>query len=137
MEKAKRKGTVQYMQQNAVNIGILSIQCGLKSSFGKDGPEMFCSLCQNCNEVPKCMVWTVIPCKFFRKDKLREHEKSQLHQNSVEAETNALPAQRTGGISACLEEQVSLRRQAVKAVFKCAYWLAKEETAHHTKFHLF
>ena len=35
-----------------------------------------------------------------------------------------------------MEEQVSLQRQAVKGAFKCVYWLAKEETAHHTKFRL-
>ena len=95
----------------------------INDANGKDGPGIFCSLCQKYNEVSKCMVWTVIPCKLFRKDKLCEHEKTQLHQNSVKAEMNALAAQRTGGISACLEEKVSLRRQAVKAAYKCAYWL--------------
>ena len=29
---------------------------------------------------------------------------------------------------------MSLQRQAVLGAFKCMYWLAKEETAHHTKF---
>ena len=33
-----------------------------------------------------------------------------------------------------MEEQVSLQKQTVQGAFKCMYWLAKEETAHHTKF---
>ena len=32
-----------------------------------------------------------------------------------------------------MEQQVALKRQAVMGVLKCLYWLAKEETAHHTK----
>ena len=46
----------------------------------------------------------------------------------------AVAARQSGGIRTCLEEQVSLQRQAVRGVLKCLYWLAKEETAHHTKF---
>ena len=33
-----------------------------------------------------------------------------------------------------MEDRVSLQRQAVCGVLKCLYWLAKQETAHHTKF---
>ena len=33
-----------------------------------------------------------------------------------------------------MEQQVALKRQAVMGALKCLYWLAKEETAHHTKF---
>ena len=32
-----------------------------------------------------------------------------------------------------MEDQVSLQWQAVRGAFKCPYWLAKQETAHHTK----
>ena len=46
----------------------------------------------------------------------------------------AVAAKRSGGFCACMEEQVSLQRQAVCGSLKCLYWLAKEETAHHTKF---
>ena len=33
-----------------------------------------------------------------------------------------------------MEQQISLKRQAVIGALKCLYWLAKEETFHHTKF---
>ena len=80
------------------------------------------------------MVWLSIPCKFFRKHKVHEHERSQCHIDAVKAEAVAVAGKRSGGIHACIEEQVSLQRQAVCGAFKCLYWLAKEETAHHTKF---
>ena len=33
-----------------------------------------------------------------------------------------------------LHSQVSLKNKAIIGALKCVYWLAKEETAHHTKF---
>ena len=42
--------------------------------------ELLWLISQKYNEVPKRMVWTVIPCKLFRKDKLREHEKMSATQ---------------------------------------------------------
>ena len=80
------------------------------------------------------MVWLTIPCKLRRKDKLRDHERSLCHADAIQAEAIAAAAKCSGGIAACLEEQVSLQRQAVRGAFKCMYWLAKEETAHYTKF---
>ena len=74
------------------------------------------------------------PCKLLRKDKLCDHKRSRCHTEVVQAEAIDADAKCSGGIAACLEEQVSLQRQAVRGVFKCMYWLAKEETAHHTKF---
>lgn len=46
----------------------------------------------------------------------------------------AISAKRSGGICAYFEDQVSLQRQAVQGAFMCMHWLAKEDTAHHTKF---
>ena len=80
------------------------------------------------------MVWLTVPCKPLRNDKLCEHERSRCHADAVQAEATATAARRSGGIAACMEEQVSLQREAVRGAFKCMYWLAKEETAHHTKF---
>ena len=94
------------------------------------GPSMLCRLCRKHNEVSKRMVWLTIPCKLLRKDKLRDHERSRCHADVVQAESIAAAAKCSGGIAACLEEQVSLSRQAVRGAFKCMYWLAKEETAH-------
>ena len=99
----------------------------------EDGPSMLCALCGKHNESSKRMVWLTILCKLFRKGKLREHGRSQCHADAVQAEAMAA-ARRSGGISASIEEQVSLQRQAVRGAFKCLYWLAKEETAHDTKF---
>ena len=98
-----------------------------------NGPSMLCRLCRK-YESSMRMVWLTIPCKLLRKDKLREHERSRCHADAVQAEAIATAANRSGGIAACMEEQVSLQRQAVCGAFKCMYLLAKEETACHTKF---
>ena len=74
---------------------------------------MLCALCRKHNESSKKMVWLTIPCKFFRKDKLREHERSQCHADAVKAEAMAIAARHSGGIRAYVEEQVCLQRQAV------------------------
>ena len=42
----------------------------------KNGPSMFCSLCCKYNQVTKKMSWIEIPCKLFRRDKVREHQLS-------------------------------------------------------------
>ena len=102
-----------------------------------DGPSMFCSVCQRHNKSAASkskMVWISIPCRQFRQDKLREHEKTKIHTEAMKSEALAAIARRTGGIRAALEDQVTLQRQAVKGALKCMYWLAKEEVAHHTKF---
>ena len=97
---------------------------------------MLCSQCRKHSETSKRMVWISIPCRLVRKDKLREHERSQCHQDAVRAESIAVAAKRSGGIAASMEQQVSLQRQAVRGAFRCMYWLVKEELAHHTKFTL-
>ena len=74
---------------------------------------MLCKLCRKHNDASKRMVWLTIPCKLLRKDKLRDHERSRCHTDAVQAEAIAAAAKRSGGIAACLEEQVSLPRQAV------------------------
>ena len=80
------------------------------------------------------MVWITIPCHQFRKDKLLEHQRSKCHVDAAQMEALAIAARRSGGIRSAMDEQVSLQRQAVKGAMKCLYWLAKEETAHYTKF---
>ena len=97
-------------------------------------PSMLCSLCRKHSETSNRMVWISIPCRLVRKDKLREHERSQCHQDAVHAESIAVAAKRSGGIAASIEQQVSLQRQAVRGAFRYMYWLVKEELAHHTKF---
>ena len=72
---------------------------------------MLCRLCRKHNDASKRMVWLTIPCKLLRKDKLRDHERSRCHADAVQAEAIAAAAKRSGGIAACLEEQVSLPRQ--------------------------
>ena len=74
---------------------------------------MLCRFFCKYNESSKRMVWLTIPCKLLR---------------AVQAEGIATAAKRSGGIAACMEEQVSLQRQVVRGAFKCIYWLAKEET---------
>ena len=98
------------------------------------GPSMLCSLCRKHSETSKRMVWISIPCRLVRKDKLREHKRSQCHQDAMRAESIAVAAKRSGGIAASMEQLVSLQRQAVRGAFRCMYWLVKEELAHHTKF---
>ena len=82
-----------------------------------NGPSMLCRLCRKYNESSKRMVWLTIPCKLLCKDKLREHERSRSHADAVQAEAIATAAKRSGGIAACMEEQVSLQRQAVRGAF--------------------
>lgn len=101
---------------------------------GQSDSGLLCALCKKHNGTSKRMVWINIPCKQLRKDKIRAHLSSQCHSESVKAESLAEAARQSGDIQRCFDEQVSLRRQAVKGAFKCMYWLAKEETAHFTKF---
>lgn len=100
----------------------------------KPDEGMFCKLCQKYNRSTKRMVFISSPCVFFRKDKLHDHQKSQGHAEAVLAESRAAAAKCSGGIRAAIDKQVSLKRQAIIGALKCLYWLAKEETAHHTKF---
>jgi len=83
----------------------------------EDGPSMLCMLCRKHTESSKRMVWLSIPCKLFWKDKLREHERSQCHMDAVKAEAMAVAARCSGGICACMEEQVSLQQQAVRGAY--------------------
>ena len=53
--------------------------------------------------------------------------------DAVHVEGMAIAAKHSGGARAIMEE-LSSQRQAVKGALKCVYWLAKEETAHYTKF---
>lgn len=99
-----------------------------------NGPAMYCELCQKHNTSVRNTVWVNIPCRLFRRDKIRDHEASQRHTDSLVTESHAVAAKRSGGIRAAIEKQVSLKRQAVLGALKCLYWLAKEESAHHTKF---
>ena len=78
--------------------------------------------------------WMKEPCTQLRKDKILEHQRSQIHLQSVEAEKARVDAIRSGGIVAAFDQQVSLQRQAVIGALKIVYWLVKEETAHHTKY---
>ena len=44
---------------------------------------------------------------------------------TIPAEAIAAAAKRSNGIVVCLEEQVSIQRQAVRGAFKSMYWLAE------------
>ena len=100
----------------------------------KPDEGMFCRLCQKHNKTTKRMVFIRSPCVLFRKDKLHEHQKTQGHIDAVKAESHAAAAKCSGGIRAAIDSQVSLKNKAIIGALKCVYWLAKEETAHHTKF---
>ena len=137
-----QKGASAQHPQSEVNIATATTRSGRSEltwlryipEDQEDGSSMLCTLCGKHDETSKRMVWLSIPCKLLRKDKVREHERSQCHIDAVKAEALAVAARRSNGIRACMEDQVSLQRQAVRGAFKCLYWLAKQETAHHTKF---
>ena len=97
----------------------------------KPDEGMFCRLCKKHNKSTKRMVFISSPCVL---DKLHEHQKSQGHIDAVKAESHAAAAVCSGGIRATIESQISLKNKAVTGAIKCLYWLAKEETSHHTKF---
>ena len=97
---------------------------------------LYCTLCKTHNldtSMHHC-TWTKEPCTQLRKDKILEHQRSQTHLRSVEAERTRVGALRSGGIAAAFEQQFSLQRQAVIGALKVVYWLVKEEMAHHTKY---
>ena len=96
----------------------------------------FCTLCKthNLDTSMRHCTWTREPCTQLRKDKILEHQRSQTHLRSVEAERTRVSALYSGGIAAAFEQQFSLQRQAVIGALKVVYWLVKEETAHHTKY---
>ena len=100
----------------------------------KPDEGMYCTLCQKHNKSTKRMVFITTPCVLYRKDKLHEHKKSRGHADAVIAESHAVAAKSSGGIRTAIDRQISLKNQAIIGAMKCLYWLAKEETAHHTKF---
>ncbi len=85
----------------------------------EDGPSLLCTICPKHNESSKRMVWLTNPCKLLCKDKIRDHERSKCHTDTIQAEAMAVAARRSGGIRASMEEQVSLQRQEVRGAFKC------------------
>ena len=48
-----------------------------------EGPSMYCSLCQKHNTTIRSTPWVNTPCRMFRRDKLREHQASKRHADSV------------------------------------------------------
>lgn len=89
---------------------------------------MFCLLFQK-HKTSSKMVWTSLPCKQFRKDKLRDHELSKCHSEAVRCDACAASSRKTGGIKEAIEDQVSIQRQAVKGALKsvCIGWLKKKK----------
>ena len=119
-------------------------ESGYNSSWRKTFPwlenkvdhGLYCTLCKthNLETSTRHRTWMKEPCTQLRKDKILEHQRSQIHLQSVEAEKARVDALRSGAIVAAFDQQVSLQRQAVIGALKIVYWLAKEETAHHTKY---
>ena len=56
-----------------------------------NGPSMYCELCRKHNKTIRT-TWVNALCRMFRKDKLREHQASQRHADSLVAESHALAA---------------------------------------------
>ena len=71
----------------------------------QDGVAMFCALCRKHNQTTKRMVWIEVLCCLLRKDKLREHQLSKCHMDSICAESHAAAAKFTGGIRSALQKK--------------------------------
>ena len=119
-------------------------QSGYNLEWGKSFPwleyspaenGLYCSLCishQRTNA--RCSIWIKEPCRQLRRDKIVDHQKSQIHIESVRAERDKVESSSSGGIVAAFSQQVNLQRLAVVGALKIIYWLVKEEIAHHTKY---
>ena len=78
--------------------------------------------------------WTVKPCSYIRKDILKRHSNSVMHQDAVDRELTVSQSQRDGGIRMAFEQGIAAHRNAVIGAMKVIYWLCKEEVAHTTKY---
>ena len=111
---------------------------------------MLCSLCKRHNTKSKykrSTTWSETPCIPFRKDSVRHHTKSELHQGVVALEKCRLAAKRDGGIPQALELELSLQKKTVKGAgtippekknvkgaMQCLYWIVLSEVPHTTKY---
>jgi hypothetical protein len=72
------------------------------------------------------MVRLTIPCKFLRKDKLHEHERSQCHTNAVQAEAIATAAMHSPAIGILCDESTNIAN--VKQLVVFVRFLVKGQT---------
>jgi hypothetical protein len=76
-------------------------------------------------------IWTTKPCLSITGQAIKRHLKSEMHQDAVFCEKQALC---TTNIQDALGLVVSLERRAFLGALRCLHWLCKGEIAHTTKY---
>ena len=103
------------------------------------GSGMLCKLCRKHNQRAQrvrqgCAVWVDVPCFNYKRDALKEHEKTNHHNVAVNMEAQLGLTAVDGGIKGALKEVMSAERKAFIGHLKCMYWLIKAEVPHTTNF---
>ena len=103
------------------------------------GSGMLCKVCRKHNQRAQrvrqgCAVWVDVPCFNYKRDALKEHEKTNHHNVAVNMEAQLGLTAVDGGIKGALKEVMSAERKAFIGHLKCMYWLIKAEVPHTTNF---
>ena len=89
---------------------------------------MFCFLCckhKTLNTQNNAAVFSTTPSTRYRKEAIREHSLTKMHEAAVEAEMN----QRVSMFHQQYEEKKAVRNDVLYNAFAALYWLAKEAVA--------
>ena len=100
---------------------------------------MLCKLCRKHNQRPQrvrqeCAVWVDVPCFNFKRETLKEHEKTNHHNVAVNMDVQLGLTAVDGGIEGAFKEVSSAERKAFIGHLKCKYWLIKAKVSHTTNF---
>ncbi len=98
---------------------------------------LYCHLCKRYNtrnERNGSSVFNQTPCISKRKDVLRRHASSSMHQLALRREHERLSSDSDGGIRQAFSNSLAAQRRAAIGAMKCLYWLAKNEIPHTTKY---
>ena len=103
----------------------------------------FCKICRKRepHSIQKtCGVWITKPFKNWKKavEKMRAHAKSDAHLRHAEAELLAARARKEGSVLEQLQsigkEEKMKNRKGIKALIRCAHFLARNHIPHTTNF---
>ena len=104
----------------------------LDTLVGQGKVGMICKVCQKQSSVPrsKKKVWISEPCFQLRVDKIKQHEKSPLHRQSLLVEAN----RSSSVLTRAFREGFSREAKAAIGCCTCLYWLCKQEISHTTTY---
>ena len=111
------------------------LETTINNDSGSDNHNgMFCKLCRKHNQRPQRVrqgfaVWVDVPCFNFKRETLKEHEKTNHHNVAVNMEVQVGLTAVDGGIEGAFKEVLSAERKAFIGHLKCMYWLIKAEVS--------